>query len=477
MKLHLLLITVSTALLFTACGEKSPSRELYNPFDYVAARSGDFPGQNISPVASLPDGSVRLSPRTAAADSPPKAPAVDSIYGFEHALPAQFSTTRGGAILIMPTFGDPLFPASQRQSEYSLTAAQPGYYKTKLDRYNIFTEMTVTPHTALHQYTFQDGWANIIVDISNASPNLSGGMILFNGPTEIGGYTFRSDGRKNSRQKVWFVVRFDRSAMAGGLFKNNRLLPQESTKVEGEDIGAYFSFRTLEGGAIKLKVALSENSINEALLFLDAEQPGWTFSLIRQRARESWQKKLSKIMVYGDDENYKKLFYTALFECLNAPQRLRTDSTQQAAASMLDTISEQYCRAADDRGLIAGVDMSAAALASGAAARSVRAAIDGRLSAAAMPQPANSDASAYAPWLVQAMLGLIPACSENNYSIVPPFFRRTEIKLADGGLFIIESPKMRHVDRIKSIKLNGKVLPAKLNGAAIQANGRLIVRP
>ena len=478
MKIYVLRIALLAVLLIAACDVKSPSWEPYNPYDYVAALLSESPGQTISPIASLPDGAIHVRPRALVADNPKAKPGANSLYGFEHALSAKSNTYKGGTILIMPTFGDPLYATEQRKSAYSLTVAQPGYYKAKLDRYNIFTELAVTPHTALHQFTFQDGWANVFVDISSALPGMSGGMILFNGPTEIGGYTFRSDVSGGGQQKVWFVVRFERSAMAGGLFKNNHLLPQESTKVEGKNIGAYFAFRTREGGQIKLKMALSENSIEEALSYLDAEQPGWTFPLIRQRARESWQKELSRIMVYGDEENYKKLFYTALFECLNASHIAASDSTKQSAASLLDVVSGQYCRALSEHRSIAGVNMSEAALASGAAARSSRTVIDGRRAAARLTLPDNHDASGYAPWLVQTMIGLIPACPGNDYSIVPPFFKRTEIRLANGELFIIESPKAdKNIDRLVSIKLNGKSLSGKLNGAAIHAKGRLIVRP
>jgi len=479
LKIHVLLIATMAPVLFMACDVKSPSWEPYNPFDYVVARSSESPGQGAPPIVSLPFGEMRVSPRSSAEDGSKDKPGSDSIYGFEHALSATIDTKKGGAILIMPTFGDPLFPAQQRKSERSLTAAQPGYYKTKLDRYNIFTETTVTPHTALHQFTFQDGWANVIVDISSASPDMSGGKILFNGPTQIGGYTFRSDLNKSKRHKVWFVVRFDRSAMDGGLFKNNRLLPKESTNVQGKDIGAYFAFRTREGGQIKIKVALSEKGIGEALMFLDEEQPGWTFPLIRQRARESWQKELSQIMVYGGEEKYKKIFYSALFECLDAARAANSDSAKQSAAStLLAVISDQFCSTSGTQGAVAGIDMSKEALAAETTARSIRASIDRQFSATPFRLPADGGSAVFASWLVQAMIGLIPACPENNYYIVPPFFNRTEIKLADGALFIIESPKVsKNSDRIKSVKLNGKALPAPvLNDADIHAGGRLTVR-
>ena len=58
---------------------------------------------------------------------------------------------------------------------------------------------------------------------------------------------------------------------------------------------------------------------------LEAEIPHWDFEKIKQSVQYAWETKLSKIQVYGRDENHKTIFYTALYHSLLNPN-LYTDA-------------------------------------------------------------------------------------------------------------------------------------------------------
>ncbi|MFW5721368.1 MAG: glycoside hydrolase domain-containing protein [Bacteroidota bacterium] len=85
----------------------------------------------------------------------------------------------------------------------------------------------------------------------------------------------------------------------------------------GQETGAWFTFDNTK--EVQMKIGLSFVSMENALLNLDTEQPGWDFNGIREKAREEWNNQLSKIAVQSEDEDNKTIFYTALYHALQHP--------------------------------------------------------------------------------------------------------------------------------------------------------------
>lgn len=306
---------------FFCCSPKS-SLETYNPYECVdpfigTAHSGD-------PGATTPWGMLTVSPQNVdqgelSTKENPRfyQDGQKYLYGFVHRALSGSANRQAGALAIMPVFGQLRWKPHDRRYHYSMEAAMPGFYKVKLDEDLIFAEITTTPRTGLSRFRFQNGWAHIIVDPSVGLTNSNTAMLRITAPNEIVGYTH--SGLYNSDadlRKLYFVVQFDRTAMGGGLYQGDILHPDTVDHIEGDQVGAVFSFRTLDGNAIQVKVGMSYVSMTNARLNVQTEQPNFSFSLTRQQAREKWTKELSKIRVYGGSAEHARIFYTALYHSL-----------------------------------------------------------------------------------------------------------------------------------------------------------------
>lgn len=319
MRFYILLIL--SLLIITGCSQE-PKYIRYNPTDYVDAFIGTANNGNATPGATTPWGMVTMTPLNIEPETfvcKEKSRLYQNgnefMYGFSHTAIADVDGCQSGNIIIAPVFGDIRWRPDDRKYHYSMEMASPGYYKVKLDEDLIFAELTATRRTGLSRFRFQNGWGHIVLDLSATDA-----LVRITAPNEIVGYQYKGPFCGTSTgKKVYFVAQFDRTAMGGGLFKGDTLYPDTVTELAGKGIGAVFSFRTLDGSEIHVKTGISYVSIENARENLMAEQPNFSFSLIRQRALEQWEKELSKILVYGGSDDHKKMFYTALYRSLHTP--------------------------------------------------------------------------------------------------------------------------------------------------------------
>lgn len=61
-----------------------------------------------------------------------------------------------------------------------------------------------------------------------------------------------------------------------------------------------------------MKVAISYTGIEGARKNMEAELPHWDFDRVKNNARETWNKELSRIKIEGATDTRKEIFYTAL---------------------------------------------------------------------------------------------------------------------------------------------------------------------
>ena len=132
------------------------------------------------PGATLPFAMVQVGPDTGTqgweycagyhdADS--------SIIGFSHTHLSGTGCPDMGDILLMPITGEPCFEAGSKENpdsgyrsrfDHANETARPGYYSVRLDDYDIFAEMTLTPRTAFHRYAYPDqSQSGVILDLGH----------------------------------------------------------------------------------------------------------------------------------------------------------------------------------------------------------------------------------------------------------------------------------------------------------------------
>jgi len=308
-------------LLLASCSSTSNTdyTELVDPFIGTDAHGHTFPG------ATTPFGMVQLSPDTGvegwdwcsgyhASDN--------SIMGFSH---THLSGTGGadyGDILIMPTVGEiKIKPGSKENPDEGYRSrfssdeefAKPGYYSVILKDYDVKAELTATPRTGMHKYTFPKSDAShIIIDLKHGiSDNVRESNIKVVSDTKIEGLR-RSQGWA-SDQWVYFVAEFSKPFSSYSIVKDDKFLEGEKT-AEGKNIKVVLNYETNKGDVIMVKVALSSVSVENAWANLNEENPNkFDFDKTRLKAKELWNKELSKIEVKGGTEQQRKTFYTAIY--------------------------------------------------------------------------------------------------------------------------------------------------------------------
>jgi putative alpha-1,2-mannosidase len=172
----------SCAMVTTVFVSLSLRAEL--PVDDALPMVGTDAHGHTFPGATLPFGFVQLSPdtRTSGWDACGGYYYPDNkIEGFSHTHISGTGCTDMGDILVLPMVGQLNIPgtylpldSSRFKSTFSHDEelAQPGYYRVKLDTYDILAELTATAHCGMHRYTFPASrQSHILIDLVHGIGN------------------------------------------------------------------------------------------------------------------------------------------------------------------------------------------------------------------------------------------------------------------------------------------------------------------
>lgn len=224
-----------------------------------------------------------------------------TLLGFSHTHLSGTGIGDLGDVLFVPS----LTPqASEATFSHSRETARPGYYSVILDDSEIQAELTATPRTGFHRYTFP---AN--TDTAYVTVNLRYGIgwdrpvetdLVIDNNTTISGYRF-SKGWAND-QKIFFTAEFS----------------QPIVQAVGDEDMVTLAFIP-DGQPLMAKVGLSAVSVDNARLNLNVENSGWDFDGITAQADRLWNDRLSKVKIETSDEVDKRKFYTALYHTMFAP--------------------------------------------------------------------------------------------------------------------------------------------------------------
>ncbi len=333
----------------------SSAQKIENYIQYVNPLIGTQKMGHTYPGATVPFGAVQLSPDT---DEQPYLiggkynPATyrycagynyddATIVGFSHTHFSGTGHSDLGDFLIMPTVGDlQLEPGDKSNSKsgfrsafsHSTEIAEPNYYKVLLADDNILAELTTTTRVGFHQYTFPESDnSHIILDLMHGIYNYDGKNVwtfvrVENDHTITG---FRQTNGWARTRTVYFAMEFSKPFTNYG-FKDFKPSPYkgfwrkfDQTKkfpeMAGEQIRAYFDFKTAKGEKIKVKFALSPVSTEGAMNNLKLETPGWDFDKVKNAGQNLWNAELGKIAVTADSKDDLTNFYTAMYHAFISP--------------------------------------------------------------------------------------------------------------------------------------------------------------
>ena len=374
MKAFIYALAVTAAAQWAAAADNGSFRpsDWVNPFIGASTSVGEagvYHGLGKTfPGAATPFGMVQLSPNTiTGGDNGPG-------YSYEHTTIEGFAFTQMsgigwygdlGNLLTMPTTG-PLHtgagaadrPEDGYRSRYdkSSETASAAYYAVNLTDYGIRAEATAAPRSGMLRFTYpatdtariqidlarRVGGTSTLQEVHITGPNsIEGRMVC---TPEGGGW---GNGGGQANYTVYFHAEFSKPFERYGVWsadipegRSRRLGDIESTEYkryaaearvmpgikdfEGKHIGFYTEFPTAEGEQVLMKAGISFVDTDGARRNLEADMPDWDFDAVRERSRSLWDDALSRITIDTDNDEYRTVFYTALYHTMIDP-RLMAD--------------------------------------------------------------------------------------------------------------------------------------------------------
>jgi len=329
--------------------------EKRNLIQYVDPMIGTAKMGHTYPGATVPFGSVQLSPETDTIAYSLNGKYNGEVYkycagyqyedktivGFSHTHFSGTGHSDLGDFLIMPTTGKlQLNPgvASKPLSGYrsafshSTEKAEPAYYSVFLEDHKIKAELTATTRVGMHQYTFpKSNEAHIILDLTSGIYNYDKKnvwtFVRVENDTLITGYR-QTNGWARTRT-VYFAMSFnkpiksygqaaqEKSVYRGfwGRFDQTKNFPE----MAGQNLKLFFDFDTNEGEKIKIKMALSPVSSAGALENMKKEVPDWDFEKVKKQSQDVWNNELNKVQVETIQKEDLVNFYTAMYHAFLGP--------------------------------------------------------------------------------------------------------------------------------------------------------------
>lgn len=292
-----------------------------DPFIGTGGHGHTFPG------ATVPFGMVQLSP-----DNGRSGWDWVSGYHYSDSLIAGFSHMHLSGtgigdwldISVMP-LERPLDDTATRyraRFSHDHEGAAPGYYHVTMDN-GIKAELTSTARVGFHRYSFLEGsQPTLRFDLqfnTNWDAPTETHISILNDSTIVG-YRY-STGWANV-QRVYFAAQtsrpFQSSVLSDGKTTSD-MIDMVNTYDRGQGVNAQLVFDELgRNSTIELRVALSMTGISQAVSALEQSE-GLQFDHVREQASALWEAELQKIRITTDNEQLKRVFYSALYHTAIAP--------------------------------------------------------------------------------------------------------------------------------------------------------------
>lgn len=318
-------------LLFLFCGTRHLSGTEIDTTRFVNVFIGTGGHGHTFPGATLPNGMVQLSPDTRISGWDACGGFYDAdatIIGFTHTHLSGTGCGDLGDLLLMPTTRDkPLRPGDEKDTrtgyrstfKKSSQIAEPGYYAVTLEDYAVRAELTATPRTGLHRYTFPKGVAptmalDLVYSLQNQKNTRLSLRVLSD--TELEGTKITQGW--SPHHEVHFYARFSRPFTCR--IEKNGGFDDSLTQAEGRDVRALLTFTPdADATVVQAQVALSSVDPAGARKNFDAEFGQWEFDAARRQAKACWNQELSRVSIEGGTETERTIFYTALYHVSISP--------------------------------------------------------------------------------------------------------------------------------------------------------------
>jgi len=221
---------------------------------------------------------------------------------------------------------------------------QPGYHRVFLDDYKIWVEQTCTDRVSFYKFRYtEDTQANILLHLGGylASITMTDAQVIKISDSEIAG-SINTMGRQwggpdNARK--YFVMRFNKPFESLNAWIDKEILENidrfqgakqvwkrvpdaERSHYDSPCAGVNAIFPVKKGDEIKVKIAISYTSIENARNNMDSGCDHWDFDKVLADARQVWNEWLGRIDVQGGTGEQQIKFYTDLWHVLLGRHKL-----------------------------------------------------------------------------------------------------------------------------------------------------------
>ncbi|AOR27361.1 alpha-1,2-mannosidase [Formosa sp. Hel1_33_131] len=223
------------------------------------------------------------------------------------------------AFSFMAVTGELKYQEDERASWFSHKAetVTPYHYSVYLAEYDVVAEVAPTSRAAHFKFTFPEAESSYIM----LDAFFKGSMVkILPEKRKIIGYCRNNNGGVPDNFHNYFVAEFDKDFEMTHTWKDDWELQKNNLNSEGKHVGAIIGFKTKKGEVVNVKVASSFISLEQAQLNLDREIGKNSFIDTKEKAKNAWEKELSRIKIEDDNSNNIKTFYSCLYRVLLFPR-------------------------------------------------------------------------------------------------------------------------------------------------------------
>lgn len=179
--------------------------------------------------------------------------------------------------------------------------ARPHTYRVDFDN-GIRAELAPTERAAIFRFRFpENGDANLLFD----NVDHRGGLTLDAATQTLRGYTDTRSGLSNGATRMFVFARFDQRWQDSGAIETGRPT-------------GYVKFAA-DKGEVRMRIATSLISIEQAQRNLDLEIGDAGFDAVRERAQAAWDAELGRVKVQGASEDQLTTVYSNLYRLFLYP--------------------------------------------------------------------------------------------------------------------------------------------------------------
>lgn len=224
------------------------------------------------------------------------------------------------AFSLMAVTGKLKYNEEDRQSWFSHKAetVKPYYYSVYLADYDVVVEVAPTERAAQFQFTFPESDSSYIM----LDAFFKGSMVkIIPEDQKIIGYCRNNSGGVPDNFHNYFVAEFDTDFEINHTWTDDWKLQENTFDSEGKHVGAIVGFKTKKGQVVRVKVASSFISPEQAQLNLDREIGKDSFEITKEKAKQAWETELNKIQIEDSNLDNIKTFYSCLYRVLLFPRK------------------------------------------------------------------------------------------------------------------------------------------------------------